>query len=119
MKTRKQLERLGPKPPSWLMHLCEGYILTFFSKSFECGTFSLGLSKRTMESAINESAKLRFSVLTDARVAILHQKQTDEMCKVLEKEASSWPSREKSEASSEKKTTKAKKDKNKDILSLF
>ena len=120
-ETGRDIQRLGETVPSWLADLCQEYVLTAFTKSFEAGNHALAFSKINMQSDLCEPAKLCLSVLTPTQLCIIQKKQTDEVCKVLEKHVSNWGNKAKVEAASESKKDpiKGKRNKGRDIVDIL
>ena len=78
-KTRTAI--LGKTHPSWLLDMCQDYVLASFSKAFESGNFSIAFSKLSMTPSLNENAKLCLSVLNDDKVKTMRSKQTESIVK--------------------------------------
>ena len=101
--TRKEIVRLGNNVPSWLMTLCEEYVLESFTKSLEEGHFIVAFSLISMESQVNDNVKLCLSVMTKLSINALHMKQTEYTVRVLEKHVGSWSNRVASNETDEQK----------------
>ena len=114
--TRKEIARLGNNSPSWLMALCEDYVLESFTKSLEEGLFFVAFSPISMDSPANDNVKLRLSVMTKLSIDSLHVKQTEFTVRVLEKHVGSWSNRVASNETDEQKLAGEKGDKKKSKL---
>ena len=110
--TRKDIRRLGENPQSWLMDLCEEYVIQSFAQTPESGFSGAAFPKLGMDSPVNENVKLCLSVMTQTRLLKLHAAQTDATVMVLEKHVGNWPNKAVSDENGEQKQS-AKGGKNK------
>ena len=55
--TNEQIQLMGAKPPTWILNLCEEYILSSYRSTLELGHFAAAFGKISMSSPLNGNVK--------------------------------------------------------------
>ena len=95
--TRKEMQRLGKNVPSWLMSLCEEYVISSYTHALEAGSYNVAFSRISMDSPMNDNVKLCLSVMTPRQHRFTqteanrsHRKGAREACWILGRQGSKY-----------------------------